>query len=285
MTFAREDRVLWLANVRKLPFRERVETAGKGGYGVLSTSPADHEQIRATGLADADIRSIAADHGVKLSYLDPMSSWVPDGLPEDGHPDLIAYLDRTPDDFFRIADALQVDRIHLVGSFPEGRYEIDELVEYYARTCERAAAHGQRCLIEGMPLWGLKTLGEVWEIVRRAGQPNGGLIFDTWHYTRAGRDDALIAEIPVGVIDTVQVADGPIACPPERTMIEDCLGYRVPIGEGEVPNLEILRLLRNAGHLRSVGPEIFSHRLDELDGNAILAAIEPGLDEVLAAAA
>ncbi|MGO8070654.1 hypothetical protein AB9E28_34830, partial [Rhizobium leguminosarum] len=67
----------------------------------------DYKNTRAGGLSDKDIRSIAADNDVRLSYLDPLTSWVPDGLTPGEDPDIKPYLDTTPDDFFRIAEALQ----------------------------------------------------------------------------------------------------------------------------------------------------------------------------------
>ena len=248
----------------------------------ISTSPMDYDNIRSTGLSDADIRAIASDHGVRLSYLDPMTSWVPDGLPVNEDPAIVPYLDRSPDDYFRIAEALQVDRIHLIGCFPAGRYTLDELTQHYAAMCDRAAENGLKCLIEAMPLWGLRTLDEAWAMVRDAGRSNSGIIFDTWHYVRAGRNDALLKQIPVGTFDTIQIADGPLTCPPGRDNVHDCLFHRVPIGQGELPNLEILMILRDAGHIDSIGPEIFSSELDSLSGDEIIARVMPGFDAILA---
>jgi 4-hydroxyphenylpyruvate dioxygenase len=99
--------------------------------------------------------------------------------------------------------------------------------------CDRAAREGRICTIEAMPLWGFSRLDDAWYVVRESDRSNSGIIFDTWHYLRAGRNDALFEEIPVGKIDTVQIADGPLLCPPGRPMARDCLFHRVPIGEGE----------------------------------------------------
>ena len=170
MTLTREQRILWLANVRNLPFRERVAAAVKGNFGWLTTSPHDYDQIRASGLSDAEIRSIAADNGVRLTTLDPLATWVPDWQPHGVSAEIVAYFDRAPDEFFRIAEALQVDKIHVVGAFPENRYHTDFLIESYAAICDRAAQNGLRCTIEAIPLYGLKTLDEVWQIVDGAGR-------------------------------------------------------------------------------------------------------------------
>ena len=83
------------------------------------------------------------------------------------------------------------------------------------------------------------------------------------------------------MFDTVQIADGPLVCPSGRTMANDCLFHRVPIGRGEIPNLEIMTILKEADHIESVGPEIFSEELDRLDGNGITAEIMPGFEDIL----
>jgi 4-hydroxyphenylpyruvate dioxygenase len=219
VNFPRSQRVMWLSQVRSIPFRERVELTGRAGFGTLSTSPVDFDQTVASGLSAADQRRIADDNGVKLSYLDPLTKWVPDWTPENEDADILLYLDRDPDEFFRIADALQVDKIHLIGTFPGGRHSLDELAEHYGIMCDRAAREGLICTIEAMPLWGFRKLDEAWHVVRAADRPNSGIIFDTWHYVRAGRNDALFSEIPPGGIDTVQIADGPLRCPPGRRMV------------------------------------------------------------------
>lgn len=281
MTQLKLERVMWLGNVRSVPYRQRVELTAKAGFDCLSTSPMDYKQTRESGLSDADIRAIADDHGVRLDYLDPLTTWVPDWTPVGEDPAVLPYLSTTPDEYFRIAEALQVERLHLIGCFPKGRYTTEQLTEYFAKTADRAAAEGYKCLIEAMPLWGLQTVDEVWQIVRDAGRPDTGIIFDTWHYTRAGRNDELLKQIPAGVFDTVQIADGPLHLPAGRTMSNDCLFHRVPIGQGEIPNLEILNLLKDAGHITSVGPEIFSEASDQMSGEEIIARIMPGFDALM----
>jgi len=112
----------------------------------------DFDRTVESGLSAADMRRIADDNGVGLSYLDPLTSWVPDWRPENEDPDILPYLDRSPDAFFRVAEALQVDKIHLIGTFPVGRYSIEALIQHYGAMCERAASAGLKCVIEAMPL-------------------------------------------------------------------------------------------------------------------------------------
>lgn len=272
------ERILWLANVRALPFVEQLDVAAKGRFDRLTTSPGDIDRTLATGLAIADMRVMAADKGVKLDYLDPLASWVPEWQPDDMDDALRTYLERSPDEFFQLAEALDVEIIHAIGTFPEERYTVDFLTERYAALCDRAAESGLRCTLEAIPHWGLRSLETVWQIVKDANRPNSGIVFDNWHYLRHGRNDALLRQIPPGVITTVQLADGPAELPPGRSLINDCVYHRQPIGEGEMPIEEIVTLLRETGHLTSIGPEIFSSELDILGPNAILNRILPGLN-------
>jgi sugar phosphate isomerase/epimerase len=214
--------------------------------------------------------------------LDPFASWVPEGISPDEDPGIVPYLDTTPDEFFRIAEALRVDRLHFVGSYKAGRYTTAELTDYFGTMVDRAAKSGLKCLIEGIAMWGLSRLDEAWEIVKGAARPNTGIIFDTWHYTRIGRTDHLFAEIPPGTFDTIQIADGTLKCPPGRKQAEDCLFHRVPIGEGEIPNLEILKLLHKHGHITSAGPEIFSAVNDKIGtGQGICDRVVPGFEAIM----
>ena len=112
--------------------------------------------------------------------------------------DILPYLDRSPDAFFRVAESLEVDKIHLIGTFPADRYGMGELIDHFGAICDRAAKAGMGCTIEAVPFWELRTFEEAWRIVKGAGRANSGIVFDTWHYVRGGRNDALFAEIPVG---------------------------------------------------------------------------------------
>ncbi|OCJ57456.1 hypothetical protein A6U96_17500 [Agrobacterium tumefaciens] len=281
MKFSREQRIMWLSQVRSIPFRQRVELTSKAGFGTLSTSPVDFDQTVASGLSAKEQRQIAADNGVKLSYLDPLTSWVPDWRPVNEDPDILPYLERTPESFLKVAEELEVDKIHLIGTFPKGRYSIDELTQHFGTMADRAAKEGLRVTLEAMPLWGFSTFEEAWQVFKGAGRSNAGIIFDTWHYVRGGRNDALLAEVPPSAIDTVQIADGSLKLPAGRTMARDCLFNRVPIGEGEIPNAEILALLAKHNLIPSVGPEIFSSALDALPPEEIFARVLPGFEAII----
>ena len=97
--------------------------------------------------------------------------------------------------------------------------------------CDRAAGFGMQVQVEFTALHSIRTLQTAWDIVRGADRPNGGIVFDTWHFFRTDPDYALLATIPGARILSVQVDD---ALPePVGTMRDDTLNRLMP-GDGSL---------------------------------------------------
>lgn len=275
------SRILWWGNVRALSVRDRAAFAAQHGFDALNIAPADIVALLNEGETLATIRAMAEDVGVAFTYLDPVVSWLPDWRPDDTAADFIPFLEAGLGREFEFAHGLGIDRMLTITTFPEGRYEIADVALHLRRFADRAAAAGITCVLEAMPMWGLRTLREVVELRRQTDASNVRLLFDTWHYMRGGRDDALLASIPAGVIDHVQIADGSAETAPGLTLFEDCLQHRRVPGAGELPLSEILHILNANGHLTSVGPEVFSAALDQMTADQIGAALMPAFNAAL----
>ena len=59
-----------------------------------------------------------------------------------------------------------------------------DLVEPFGALCDRAAEHGVLVGFEFLPYSGVRSIGEVWQVVSAADRPNGGIIVDLWHWFR-----------------------------------------------------------------------------------------------------
>ena len=68
--------------------------------------------------------------------------------------------------------------------------------EAFAGLCRRAAEHGLLVHIEWLPWSRIPDLATALEIVRAAGQPNGGLNVDAWHFVRTGTDLDELRQVP-----------------------------------------------------------------------------------------
>jgi sugar phosphate isomerase/epimerase len=80
-----------------------------------------------------------------------------------------------------------VEPRHLVcalGSADESLDSSLEIAADYRRACQDAAALGLLLLIEAMPWSKASRIAQAAAIATLAGQPNSGLVLDTWHFNR-----------------------------------------------------------------------------------------------------
>jgi sugar phosphate isomerase/epimerase len=249
----------WAGTMARHPLALRAEAAAAGGFTRLSMFPHDYAAARARGLSDADILALHADRGVKLATLDPFARWLPRFEPPPGADPGRTEIIGTPEgEFFAIAEALELESLSAIEPFGT-RYEPEELAAGFAALCDRAAASGMRVHLEFTPWSGIPDLETAWEVVRLAGRPNGGLVFDGWHYLRGRRDDALLATIPGERIFAVQVNDA--AAEPVGTLIEDTWKHRRLPGEGDFDLPTVLGLLAEKEGIGPFGIEVLSEQL------------------------
>ena len=260
---------MWIGNVRNLSFQDQLKTTAAVGLNEMSMTPLDVDRNRAKGIPPRDMLQMAADFGVSLPILDPMASWAPHWRSGISDPGFMEFLGYSSDDFFRIADELGVSVMTVIGTLQPGLASVPEIAESFGLLADKAASHGLRCILEFIPIWGIKDLRMAWQILQIADRPNAALAFDFWHYIRGGRDDALLRSIPGDRIAYVQVTDAEAELPPGRSLEEDCLFNRLQPGEGALPIKEMLDILCEIGGTERIGPEVFSAKLDALPADAI----------------
>lgn len=263
MTATAISMMMPFSNVAHLAFDDKLKATQLAGFGELSLMPIEVERILAGGLSFADMKAKAADHDVRITRLDPLNTWPRLWRPDNMDEAYIRTVDTTPDAFFRLADGLGITQMSLNATFPRDAMPIAEVTEHYAAICGKAREHGLVCDLEFIPLWGVPTLDLAWDIVRNADAPNGGLVFDVWHFVRGGSTADLLREIPGHVIHCVQLNDGPLTLPDGVSIKDDCYNRFFP-GDGEFPNIELVRILSQTGGLNGVGPEVFSPMLAKM---------------------
>ncbi|MGJ4859700.1 sugar phosphate isomerase/epimerase family protein [Labrys sp. La1] len=267
----RSSTIMWVGTVRALPLAEQLKAARLAGCDAISITPYNYTKWLLEGLSTKDMLVLADDNGVKLTQLDPYARWATHWFPDNLDPAQfpIPFFGYEGEDFFRIAEALQVDSMSAIITCPQSQVSIDQLIEGFAQTCDRAATMGMRCDLEFIPFWGMPDLETAWKIVKTADKANSGIVFDFWHYLRGKPDPALLDTIPGEKISTVQIADADAALKPGRSMLDDCVFHRVAPGDGGFPVVELLQQLHRIGGLNRFGPEIFSAAFDKLSAEEI----------------
>ena len=130
-----------------------------------------------------------------------------------------------------------------------------EFTEPFASLCDRAADLGVQVHLEFMPMSAITDLAAAWDIVRDADRPNGGIVFDTWHFFRGNPDFDLLSRIPGERILGVQLDD---ALPTVRGTLREDTQRRLLPGEGSFDLPGIITALRTAGWTGPWGVEILS---------------------------
>jgi sugar phosphate isomerase/epimerase len=252
-----ENLSFWAQTLRDVPVPERLEAVEAGGFASMSTMPGD--------CPDADacrrVRDAFEAAGVRLRAHDPFARWLPRWEPPAGMDAGLARILGTEEtEFFGAVEILRPQAVTVVEPFGI-RYELDELVTSFAAVCDRAAEIGVQAQIEFAPFTGIPDLALAWDIVRNADRPNGGIVFDTYHYIRGNPDDDLLSQIPGDRIFTIHVNDGPKEAPP--SLVEENLHYRLLPGEGEWDLPHLLAILLGKEGIGDFGVEAIS---DDLAG-------------------
>jgi sugar phosphate isomerase/epimerase len=265
--------------VRSLPLIEQLRVTSWIGGAALTIGPREYRALRETGVSAGDILHEAADAGVEICHIDPFIRWVPDAALACGHVQFAAH--PAEDELFRMAEELGASSVSVVGMFPERSLAPAQVVDCFGAFGMRAAAHGLRCDLEFVPIWGIPDLAAAWEIISAAGGARSGIMFDIWHYSRGNPDDELLQRIPGRYITGVQLSDGTARLPPGRDALEDTRHHRLPPGKGEFRVREVIALLRRSGGLNNAGPEIFSAALDRLAPQHIAQICRDAMDWAL----
>jgi sugar phosphate isomerase/epimerase len=116
-----------------------------------------------------------------------------------------------------------------------------QTVDALGALAEEARQCGLAVLMEPVAMGQTRTLVQARDLIRDAGV-DAGVLFDAYHFVRAGGTRQDIAAIDPALIRYVQINDGP-ASMPESDWIAESIGERLFPGSGEFPLVELLRML------------------------------------------
>jgi sugar phosphate isomerase/epimerase len=113
---------------------------------------------------------------------------------------------------------------------PEAGQRVDQFVEF----CRLAAEFGLRANVEFSLRLSPYTLVETEKLIRRAAQPNAGIVVDILHLMRSGGSIDQLGRTAPELVGHAQLCDGPATISPEAQPLEG-LYNRMPPGEGTFP--------------------------------------------------
>jgi sugar phosphate isomerase/epimerase len=271
--------MLWSATLGDAPLLVRLEAAVTCGYRGITVRPEDVERLAGAGLGIGDVMRWARSNGVHTVMIEASSRWY-DHVPPAAPFPSDAY---TLDDHLAAAAAVGAKHLNLVAPFAAAGQSTttDGLVEQFAAACDRCATDGVAVHLEFIPNPPVGSLRAAWDIVRQADRPNGGILFDAWHFFRSDPDLDLLAAIPGERIFSVQLSDG--TAEPQESPVKDIFANRLLPGDGQFDLAGVLRTLRATGGLQLAGPEVLSTELDALPPREAARLAGEAFDRVLGA--
>ena len=255
--------VLAAGSVQSTPFLDRLEPSRAAGFTAVSMFAADFEVMAARGIDAAEIRARVSDADLMISEVEIVGNWLPGTPRKTGMPpwltDLLQRM--TPERVVEIAAAVGAAGI-TVGDMLDPDCDIDAAADAFARVCALAEAAELQVALEFIPTGRLATLADGWEVVRRAGAQNGGLLVDSWHLFRSGSSLELLAAIPGEKIVSIQISDAPatVEADLDHAMSHD----RLLPGEGALDLRGFLCALAQTGSRAPIAVEVFSDALAQV---------------------
>jgi sugar phosphate isomerase/epimerase len=272
---------LWAGSVMPLTLADRIAAATAGGFAQVSLFPIDVRRAAEAGVPATELRAMFAGAGLGIAAIEPLTRWLPTWSPPEGlaagDPTLGGF---SADEVLAMATALGAGLVNAIAVF-DPPVEPGAGARAFADLCDAAQHRGLRVVLEFMPVSGVADLALAWEIVRRAGRPNGGLMVDSWQFARSDSSRELLARVPPEQIFAVQLGDGR-AVPVDDISYESLHGRLVP-GAGELDMAGLLAAMP-AREGRTLGPEVFSDELWRLTPEALGRRLGDATREVLRAA-
>jgi sugar phosphate isomerase/epimerase len=160
-------------------------------------------------------------------------------------------------ELFELAGRLGARRINAglwEGPGPPG------LATAFAELCRAAEDEGLEVALEFFPFGAIPTPAAALEVIEAADRPNARMLFDAWHFHRAGAHWDHLSALWSGLVSCLQISD---AAPDAAEDVgEESRHARLLPGEGVIDLRGLLAELRREGQRPAVAVEVLSDRLD-----------------------
>jgi len=240
--------------VSRFPLERRLRAAAAAGYAGIGLTSFDWLASCSSRRPD-EFRRIADDLGIRVAEIE--------ALPVMGTDDPTDSL-AAEQEFYEMASVLAPSHLVAIIRRPPGELlPLDAIAERFAAVCTRAREYGLRVAIEFMPFFAVSTLDVAAKIVELAGQSNGAVAVDSYHFFRGGSSLDMIGAVPPGAIAAAQTSDARREL--HGTLLEDTRNHRLIPGDGELDLMSLLGAIHARPEPVPVTVEILSAELRQLE--------------------
>lgn len=141
--------------------------------------------------------------------------------------------------------------------------------ECYTALCTRLGTYNLTADLEFMPWTGVKDLAHARRMVEAAAHPAAAVLFDSLHFDRSSSTLEELASLPPGLMNYVQICDGPVPYDPsDAELIQVARTARLIPGEGGIDLTSIAALIPKD---MTVSVEVPNHALAQAVGASEVA--------------
>lgn len=234
------------STIRPTPVLEKIRIAGTVGYRAIELWHDDLDAHVARGGSLADVRKSLADHGLSVPTTIYLKGW----FETTG----VVHQQELEECKRRMAQAVEVGAIHVIAGPPAGFADHDLGAKNYRELLELGLSLGVKPAMEFLGfVEDLNTIEGAFEVITKAGHPEGTVVLDPFHIFRGGGSATSISKLREEQIAICHFNDIPATPPRLQQHDKD----RVYPGDGVFDLKGMLNLLRNIGYQRWLSLELF----------------------------
>jgi sugar phosphate isomerase/epimerase len=236
------------STIRPAPLSEKIRLAGEAGFRAIEPWNDDVDAYLKAGGSMESLRRELQAAGLSVVSMIAVMGWI--GCP-DAERDA-----RRREATRRMEQAAALGSPFIVASPPGGRVDLDRAARDYRELLGIGRQVGVRPAMEFLGfVEHVKDIATAWEIVQRAGDPQGTIVLDFFHMVR-GQSTTVdeIRRLPAEKIAIVHLDDVPYRKPFAEMSDAD----RVYPGDGDIPLNAMIDALRETGYQGPLSLELFN---------------------------
>jgi sugar phosphate isomerase/epimerase len=236
------------STIRPASLVDKIQAAARAGFRAIEPWNDDVDAYLKGGGTMESLKALLREHGLSVPSVIAVMGWI--GC-SDAERDT-----RRAEAIRRIEQAAALGAPHIVASPPGGTVDLDRAARDYRELLQLGKERGIRPSMEFLGfVQQINNINAAWEIVQRAGDPDGTIVIDWFHMVR-GQASTLddLRRIPAEKISIVHLDDVPYHKPFSEMTDAD----RVYPGDGNIPLDEMFGVLQEIGYNGAVSLELFN---------------------------
>lgn len=238
------------STIRPAALMEKIRIAAEVGYCAIELWNDELTAHVDGGGSLRDVRQALDDQGLSVPTVINCKGWM--DSEGDAHRRALEEIKR------RMEQAVAVGAGYVIAGPAAGKVDLDTSANRYRELLQLGREIGVRPAMEFLGfVEDISTVAKAWEIVIRAGDPDGTIVMDPFHIFRGGREMEDAQQVPAERIAVCHCNDAPADPPRFQQTDKD----RVLPGDGILDLKKLVRILQTGGYRGAISLELFNQEL------------------------